>query len=122
MVCKFIEEYHLEYDPESEVIVTNGVCEAVYLSMNALLNPGDQILIPDPGWLNYEVNAICAFAEPVSYTLTAANEYQPDVDEIAAKITQRTRMIMLVSPSNPVGAVTNLRSLERSRRWRKNTI
>ena len=65
------------------------VCEAVYLSMNALLNPGDQILIPDPGWLNYEVNAICAFAEPVSYTLTAANEFQPDVDEIAAKITQR---------------------------------
>jgi aminotransferase len=110
---KFIDEYRLEYDPASEVIVTNGVCEAVYLSMNALLNPGDQILIPDPGWLNYEVNAICAFAEPVSYTLTAANGFQPDIDEIAGKITPRTRMIMLVSPSNPVGSVTKPEVLER---------
>ncbi len=110
---KFLDEYHLEYDPASEVIVTNGVCEAVYLSMNALLNPGDQILIPDPGWLNYEVNAICAFAEPVSYTLTAASGFQPDADEIERKITPRTRMIMLVSPSNPVGSVTKPEVLER---------
>jgi len=106
IVRKYIDEYRLEYDSDSGVIVTNGVAEAVYLAMNALLNPGDQILIPDPGWLNYAVDAICAYVEPVSYTLSAANGYQPDVDEIADKITSRTRMIMLVSPSNPVGSVT----------------
>jgi len=106
IVRRFQDEYRLDYDSSDEVIVTNGVCEAVYLSMNALLNPGDQILLPDPGWLNYEVNAICAYAEPVSYTLSAVNGYQPDIDEIARKITPRTRMIMLVSPSNPVGSVT----------------
>jgi len=109
---RFADENRLQYDPESEVIVTNGVAEAVYLAMNALLNPGDQILIPDPGWLNYAVDAITAYAEPVSYTLSAANGYQPDVDEIADKITSRTRMIMVVSPSNPVGAVTKPAALE----------
>jgi aspartate/methionine/tyrosine aminotransferase len=80
--------------------------------MSALLNPGDQILIPDPGWLNYAVDAICSYAEPISYTLAATNGYQPDVDEIRDKITPRTRMIMLVSPSNPVGSVTKLEVLE----------
>ncbi len=109
---RFAEEYRLEYDPFTSVIVTNGAAEAVYLAMNALLNPGDQIMIPDPGWLNYAVDAICAYAEPVSYTLSATNGYQPDVDEIADKITSRTRMIMLVSPSNPCGAVTKSSVLE----------
>ncbi len=109
---KYSEEYRLEYDPRSEIIVTCGVAEAVYLSMNALLNPGDQILIPDPGWLNYAVDAICGYAEPVSYTLAATNGYQPDPREIEDKITRRTRMILLVSPSNPTGAVTRPEVLE----------
>jgi aminotransferase len=112
IVRKYAAEYELAYDPANGVIVTSGVAEAVYLAMNALLNPGDQILIPDPGWLNYAVDAICSYAEPVSYTLSAANGYQPDVDEIADKITPRTRMIMLVSPSNPVGSVTRLEVLQ----------
>jgi aspartate/methionine/tyrosine aminotransferase len=103
---KFADEYRLEYDPGTDIIVTNGVAEAVYLSIGALLNPGDQVLIPDPGWLNYEANALTALVEPVSYTLSAANLYQPDVAEIESKITGRTKMIILVSPCNPVGSVT----------------
>lgn len=103
---KFADEYRLEYNPGTDIIVTNGVAEAVYLSIGALLNPGDQVLIPDPGWLNYEANALTALVEPVSYTLSAANLYQPDVAEIESRITGRTKMIILVSPSNPVGSVT----------------
>lgn len=109
---KFAGEYCLAYDPGTDIIVTNGVAEAVYLSIGALLNPGDQVLIPDPGWLNYEANAITALVEPVSYTLSAANLYQPDVAEIESKITSRTRMIILVSPCNPVGSVTKPEVLE----------
>jgi len=112
IVSRYADDYRLAYDPDSGVVVTNGVAEAVYLSMNAHLNPGDQILIPDPGWLNYAVDAVCSYAEPVSYTLSAANGYQPDVEEIAGKITPRTRMIMLVSPSNPVGSATRPPLLE----------
>lgn len=109
---KFAGEYRLEYDPGTDIIVTNGVAEAVYLSIGAILNPGDQVLIPDPGWLNYEANALTALVEPVSYTLSAANLYQPDVAEIESKITGRTRMIILVSPCNPVGSVTKPEVLE----------
>jgi aspartate/methionine/tyrosine aminotransferase len=112
IVQRYAADYGLEYDANSGIIVTNGVAEGVYLAMSALLNPGDQILIPDPGWLNYAVDAICSYAEPISYTLAATNGYQPDVDEIRDKITPRTRMIMLVSPSNPVGSVTKLEVLE----------
>ncbi len=106
VVQRFSAEYGLEYDPRSEVIVTNGVAEAVYLSISSILNPGDQVLIPDPGWLNYQSNALTALVEPLSYTLSASNGYQPDVVEIERKITNRTRMIILVSPCNPVGSVT----------------
>jgi aminotransferase len=109
---KFADEYRLKYDPGTDIIVTNGVAEAVYLSIGAILNPGDQVLIPDPGWLNYEANALTALVEPVSYTLSAANLYQPDVAEIESKITGRTRMIILVSPCNPVGSVTRPEVLE----------
>jgi aminotransferase len=112
IVERYAGDYRLDYDPDSGIIVTTGVAEAVYLAMAALLNPGDQILIPDPGWLNYAVNAICAYAEPVSYTLSATNGYQPDVAEIESRITGRTRMIMLVSPSNPAGSVTRREVLE----------
>lgn len=112
IVRRFADEYRLEYDPGTDVIVTNGVAEAVYLSIGAILNPGDQVLIPDPGWLNYEANALTALVEPVSYTLSAAKEYQPDADEIEAKITNRTRMIILTSPCNPVGSVTRIEVLE----------
>ncbi|MGD0308166.1 MAG: pyridoxal phosphate-dependent aminotransferase [Acidobacteriota bacterium] len=109
---KFADEYRLEYNPGTDIIVTNGVAEAVYLSIGALLNPGDQVLIPDPGWLNYEANALTALVEPVSYTLSAANLYQPDVSEIESRITGRTKMIILVSPSNPVGSVTKPQVLQ----------
>jgi aminotransferase len=66
---KYAAEYRLEYDPASEIVVTNGVAEALYVAVHALLNPGDQILIPDPRWINYDVNAITHFVEPISYAL-----------------------------------------------------
>lgn len=110
---KYAAEYRLEYDPSSEIVVTNGVAEALYVAVHALLNPGDQILIPDPRWINYDVNAITHFVEPVSYSLREDNGFQPDPDEIEEKITTRTRMILLASPSNPTGGVIGRDVLER---------
>jgi len=110
---KYAAEYRLEYDPASEIVVTNGVAEALYLAVHALLNPGDQILIPDPRWINYDVNAITHFVEPQSYTLHEDSDFQPDPDEIEEKITARTKMILLASPSNPTGGVIRREILER---------
>jgi aspartate/methionine/tyrosine aminotransferase len=102
---KYSSEYGLAYDPNSEIVVTNGVAEGIFLAVNALLNPGDQVLIPDPRWVNYAPDAFAALAEPVSYTLVEEEGFQPDPEEIADKITSRTRMLILASPSNPTGGV-----------------
>ena len=112
IVNKFSREYKLEYDADSEVTVTNGVAEGVYLAMNALLNPGDQVLIPDPAWLNYHAVALTNFVEPIGYPLHEETNFQPDPDEMEDKITPRTKMIVLVSPSNPTGAVLGQKTLE----------
>jgi aspartate/methionine/tyrosine aminotransferase len=110
---KFSTEYNLEYDPETEVVVTNGVAEGIYVAIHALLNPGDQILIPDPRWINYDVDAITNFVDPVDYTLIEDSGFQPDPEEIEDKITGRTKMILVASPSNPTGGVTGKDILER---------
>ena len=110
---KFTSEYDLEYDPETEVVVTNGVAEGIYVAIHALLNPGDQILIPDPRWINYDVDAITNFVDPVDYTLFKESRFQPDPEEIEEKITGRTKMILVASPSNPTGSVMEKDVLEK---------
>ncbi len=110
---KFSIEYGLEYDPETEVVVTNGVAEGIYVTIHAMLNPGDQILIPDPRWINYDVDAITNFVDPVDYTLFGDKSFQPDSEEIEEKITRRTKMILLASPSNPTGSIMGKEVLEK---------
>ncbi len=102
---KIEDEYKLEYNANSEVIVTNGVIEGVYLAINALLNPGDQILIPDPAWLNYQSITLSNYVEPVPYELFGDKGFQPEPDDIEKRITPRTKAILLLSPSNPTGSV-----------------
>jgi len=109
---KFNAEYKLDYSPESEVVVTNGVAEGVYVAIHSLLNPGDQILLPDPRWVNYDVDAISNDVEPIDYKLYEDRNYQFDPAEIADKITPKTKMILLLSPSNPTGSVNSRKNLE----------
>ncbi len=110
---KYQREYNLTYHPESEILVTNGVTEGIFLGVNALLNPGDQVLIPNPRWVSYEPAAYANLVEPVSYGLLKEHGFQPDPDEIRHLITSRTRMIILSSPSNPTGGVTDKERLEK---------
>ena len=73
--------------------------------MMALLEPGDEVLYPDPGFPGYASIALGLGAVPVPFTLSARNHFQPDPAEIAAKITPRTRMLLTNSPGNPTGTV-----------------
>jgi len=109
---KYASEYKLKFSPDSEIVITNGVAEGVFLVINALLDPGDQVLIPDPRWVNYEPDACTNFVEPISYTLFEKENFQPDPEEMEEKITSRTKMLILASPSNPTGGVTSKRTLE----------
>jgi aspartate/methionine/tyrosine aminotransferase len=87
------------------VIVTVGAIGALYTALMSILDAGDELLIPDPGWPNYEAIAVLAGARAVRYPLSAEAEFVPDPDDIARRIGPRTKALLLNSPGNPTGAV-----------------
>ncbi|HTU35963.1 MAG TPA: pyridoxal phosphate-dependent aminotransferase [Candidatus Acidoferrum sp.] len=90
---------------EANIVVAPGCKIALFQSMMALLEPGDEVLYPDPGFPGYASISLGLGAVPVPFTLSARHQFQPDPDEIASKITPRTRMLLTNSPGNPTGTV-----------------
>jgi len=88
-----------------QVWVTMGATQAVHLAMQLLLGAGDEVLIPDPGYTIFAMNARMLDAHPVPYSLTPERGFLPSIDELEALITPRTRLLIVNSPSNPLGAV-----------------
>lgn len=101
---KLLRDNGIPYQAE-EILVTTGLSEAIYCSCAALLDSGDEILIPDPGWLNY--NHVPRFfgAVPIPYCLRAQEDFQIDLRELERSLTPRTKAIVLISPHNPTGSV-----------------
>ncbi len=94
------------------VLVTAGLSEAVFDLLCAVLDEGDELLIPDPVWINY-LNVPALFkARPVSYSLSEENGFEPSVGEIENRITPRTKAIVLLTPCNPTGGVLSRAKLE----------
>ena len=87
------------------IVVAPGCKIALFQSMMALVEPGDEVLYPDPGFPGYPSISLGLDAVPVPFTLVAGNDLQPDPDEVASKITARTRMLITNSPGNPTGTV-----------------
>ncbi|MER2135412.1 MAG: pyridoxal phosphate-dependent aminotransferase [Arthrobacter sp.] len=87
------------------VFVTSGAQQALHLAMSMLLDAGDEILIPNPGYPTFAMTARLLHAVPVEYPLHPANGFQPRIEDIESRITPRTRVLLLNSPSNPLGAV-----------------
>jgi N-succinyldiaminopimelate aminotransferase len=96
--------YGLGYDPDTEILVTAGATEAIAASLLALLEPGDEVIAFEPYYDSYAANIAMAGATRVPVTLRAPR-FRPDLDELASKITARTRLILLNSPHNPTGSV-----------------
>ncbi|KFJ01172.1 aspartate/tyrosine/aromatic aminotransferase [Bifidobacterium stellenboschense] len=101
-----------DYDPDTDVIVTAGGMEAVYLAMLATLDPGDDILIPDPGYANYFGQVRLVGANVVPVPLDAGHGFRMQAADVEAAVTPRTRAILLNSPSNPTGAVIDAEQLD----------
>ncbi len=102
IAMKFKKENGLDYSPE-EIIVTSGASEALHIAIEALCGKGDEVLIPDPGFVSYVALTIMADARPVPVPLDENLRYDPET--IKKYITKNTRAIILNSPSNPTGAV-----------------
>jgi aspartate aminotransferase/aminotransferase len=88
-----------------EIVIAQGGGQAVSVTFSALLDAGDEALVPDPAWPNYAMSALLRGVVPVPYATPASNGFLPDLDELARLITDRTRLIVLNSPANPTGAV-----------------
>ncbi len=93
------------YDPETEVLVTVGVSEAMYLIMQAILDPGDEVIVPQPCFVSYTAGVILAGGTVVDIPTYAADDFRVDPAAIAAAITPRTKALLIGFPSNPTGAV-----------------
>ncbi|HXR97845.1 MAG TPA: pyridoxal phosphate-dependent aminotransferase [Terriglobales bacterium] len=105
------------------VLVASGCKLALFLAMMALIEPGDEVLYPEPSFPIYPSVARCFGAHPVAYRLLEANGFQPDIEEVARLATPRTKVLILCSPNNPTGtvyspaALAGLAQLARERDW-----
>jgi aspartate/methionine/tyrosine aminotransferase len=102
---KLRKDNGLDVDPASEVFVTVGAMEALMLTFLVALDPGDEVLVTDPSYCNYEGQVTLAGGRPVFVPTDPARDYLPAVEALEAAITPRTRAILVNSPSNPTGAV-----------------
>ena len=102
----------IEYDPDNEVIVTVGGSEAIDIGLRALINDGDEVIIPQPSYVSYEPCTILANAKPIIVNLKAENEFRLKPDELLSAITPKTKVLIFPYPNNPTGAVMDKNDLE----------
>jgi aminotransferase len=97
--------YSVSYDPATEILITVGVSEAMYLCMTAILDPGDEVIVPQPCFVAYAPEVTFAGGAPIPIPTKVENEFQVTGAEIEARITPRTKAILIGYPNNPTGAV-----------------
>jgi len=105
LMKKTKRDYGLSYDPESEVLITIGGTEAIFLAFLALTNPGDEVLVPDPGYVCYRPSILMAEGVPVSMPLLEENGFTLNAETVMSLITKKSRVIIINSPNNPTGSV-----------------
>jgi len=107
---KLQKENNIPYDA-SEILVTVGLSEAIFDLLCSILDEGDEILVPDPVWMNYINVPRFLGAVPVTYDLREDNGYQIDLEQVAARITKKTKALVIVTPNNPTGSVLSEKTL-----------
>ena len=104
--------YQVEYNPDTEIMVTVGGSEAIDIGLRAVLNPGDEVIIPQPSYLSYVPCTILAGGKPVILNLQEKNEFRLTKEELMAAITPKTKVLILPFPNNPTGSVLRKEDLE----------
>lgn len=103
----------INYDPQSEILVTVGGSEAIDIGLRAIINAGDEVIIPQPSYVSYEPCAVLAGATPVIINLKAENEFRLTAEELEEAITDKTKILILPYPNNPTGAIMGREDLEK---------
>ena len=101
------------YNPDNEIIVTVGGSEAIDIGIRALVNDGDEVIIPQPSYVSYEPCTVLANAKPVIINLKAENEFRLKSDELLNAITDKTKILILPFPNNPTGSIMDKDDLEK---------
>jgi alanine-synthesizing transaminase len=104
-IVHYTQQKHVKGVTIDDVFLGNGASELITMSMNALLNDGDEVLIPAPDYPLWTASVALSGGTPVHYLCDEANDWLPDLDDMAAKITARTRAIVVINPNNPTGAL-----------------
>ena len=112
-ICNYLKrKQNVQYDPDKQVLVTVGGSEAIDLALRAMINPGDEVLIPQPSYVSYEPCAILAGGKPVIIELKEENEFRLTAEEILEHVTDKTKILVLPFPNNPTGAIMEKKDLE----------
>ena len=112
-ICHYTKRKQgVTYDPNHEVLVTVGGSEAIDIGLRAMLNPGDEVLIPQPSYVSYEPCAVLAGGVPVVIELKGENEFRLTAQELEDAITDKTKVLILPFPNNPTGAIMERKDLE----------
>ena len=112
-ICNYLKRRcHVEYDPEKETLITVGGSEAIDLAMRVMINPGDEVLIPQPSFVSYLPCAVLADGVPKIIELKEENEFRLTREELLEAITDKTKLLVLPFPNNPTGAVMRREDLE----------
>ena len=112
-ICNYLRRmYQVEYNPDTEVMVTVGGSEAIDIGLRAVLNPGEEVIIPQPSYVSYEPCTILAGGKPVILELQEKNEFRLTKEELLAAITPKTKVLILPFPNNPTGSVLRKEDLE----------
>ena len=112
-ISKYLNRrFGLQYDYNKEILVTVGGSEAIDIAMRAMLDPGDEVLIPQPRYVSYLPCCVLANGTPVTIELKAENEFRLTAEELEAAITPKTKLLVMPFPNNPTGAVMEKKDLE----------
>ena len=111
-ICKYMERYNMYYNPETEILVTVGASEGVDASLRVILNPGDEIIICQPCYVNYEPLAKLCEVKVIPVD-TSVNGFYPTASQIQELISPKTKAIMMCSPNNPTGTMIPAEELEK---------
>lgn len=112
-ICRYLDrKIHVSYDPKKETMVTVGGSEAIDVALRCMLDPGDEVLIPQPSYVSYVPCTIMADGVPVIVELKNKNEFKLTVEDMEKKITGRTKILVMPFPNNPTGSIMTKEDLE----------